>query len=65
MPKPPADPIRDANREWWRKVKSDASYRAWMIERYRQLIEVCEWPDRAKELHGVLEEIERIENGTE
>lgn len=58
MAKTPADPIADANREFWRRVREDESYRRWMLERLRQLIECCTFPERKAELLETLKEVE-------
>lgn len=64
MPKPAADPIADANREFWRRVREDESYRRWMLERLRDLIERCEFPERTAELVKTLKEVEaRVSDG--
>jgi len=65
MPKPPADPIADANREFWRMVKADAFYARWMRQRTRDLIEICEVPSRTMELRKLLERLERVSDGNQ
>lgn len=57
MPKPPADPIADQNREWLRQM-ADPTYAKWWRQRMRDLIERCEFPERKAELRILLKEVE-------
>lgn len=55
MPKPPADPIQAANAAWLVAMR-DATYRDWWMSRLRELIRICEWPERKAELVKLMEE---------
>lgn len=63
MPKPPADPITLANAAWIVAMR-DADYAAWYRQRLRELIRICEWPDRKAELVKLIKEMEAVNGGT-